>query len=463
MTQTHLLPRSSLRHYVLGLPCALALGLCLASGAQAAPSAPVSAQSVAPMVSAVAGRSVAYTAVRGDSLYRLVRAYCTGIDAVAILQRLNRIANPHRIPVGQIIMIPMDLLRAEALSAQLVAVRGDVVLSQGNQRQPARPGVALGRGWTLTTGANGFATIELPNGSRTSLPTRSRLTIRQLRRFVLRQIIDYDLEVGDGKAETQVTPIPAGKGEFRIRTPRAVSAVRGTQFRVGYGEGMSSTEVLDGKVAIGYGSEPNDAVSKGFGACIGDSGKVSKEALLPAPDVLRAGRVQSDPLVTLALRPVAGAVRYKVQIGEDAALIATFAETVGAEPKAVFADIPDGAWFARVTAISASGLEGMSQTYALRRALAAVDASVEADGPRLRFRWSGAGAGTRLYRFQIAAHAPETAPIIDELDVGPQGLDIGNLEPGTYFWRVGLTLLGSDGRVENWTPYSRLTVAPPEK
>ena len=156
--------------------------------------------------------------------------------------------------------------------------------------QPARPGVALGRGWTLTTGANGFATIELPNGSRTSLPTRSRLTIRQLRRFVLRQIIDYDLEVGDGKAETQVTPIPAGKGEFRIRTPRAVSAVRGTQFRVGYGEGMSSTEVLDGKVAIGYGSEPNDAVSKGFGACIGDSGKVSKEALLPAPDVLRAAR-----------------------------------------------------------------------------------------------------------------------------------------------------------------------------
>lgn len=403
--------------------------------------------------------TVTYAMQKGDTLYALAQRYFLRIEDHRAVQRLNRIADPRRIPIGREIRVPVRLLRTEPLSARLIAARGDVRVTEGERALPVSVGMALPAGTSVETGASGFLTIELPNGSRTTLPTRSRLLIRQLRRIPLGGIVDYDLEVGAGKAETEATPIPPGKGELRVRTPRAVSAVRGTRYRVGYAGEASSAEVLEGLVAVGAGDRPDTLVAQGFGAHVAGDGRVTSEALLPPVELADPARMQIDQQVELALVAMPEATAYHVQIGRDAGFIDVVADQFVAEPVARFADIANGNWFVRATAISRSGLEGLYQTYAMKRRLTGLAASAEGDFAAMRFRWSGAGEGLRVYRFQMTREDQAALPIIDEGGLGEDGLELRNLDPGTYFWRVGVRQFMDGEMTEKWLPYEKLIVA----
>jgi len=329
--------------------------------------------------------------------------------------------------------------------------------------QTASLGAVIPPGTTLETGADGFVTLEMPNGSRTSLPTRSRLRVLVLRRVLLTGRVDYDLEVSAGKAETEATPIAPGTGSFRIRTPHAVSAVRGTRFRVGFGDGQSEAEVLEGLVGVGAGTAPAQDIPKGFGAAISDAGAITKETLLPAPDLLNPGRVQVDPEIALHFAPVAGAAAYHLQVAEDAAFLNIVAEATTPSPDFVLPSLANGTWFVRGTAISPSHIEGMQQTYTMRRVLTGLTASASGDTSAMHFNWSGAGDGRRVYHFQLMRDSEASLPIIDEPGLETDGLVLRNLAPGIYFWRLGMRRLASDGMTENWVPFEKLTVAPPER
>ena len=404
-----------------------------------------------------------YTVLKGDTLYTLADRYFLRLSDYRAVQRLNRIANPRRIPIGKMIEIPVRLLRVETLSARLIAARGDVRASNGAQALPVSTGMLLPIGSSLETGPNGFLTIELPNGSRTTLPTRSRILIRQLRRFLLGGAIDYDLEVGAGKAETEATPLGPGKGDLRVRTPRAVSAVRGTRFRVGYVDDQTSAEVLEGVVGVGAGNVLSDAIEKGFGAQIARDGAIKEEALLPPVELVEPGKVQIEDEVALPLTAMAEARAYHVQIGKDAGFVDVVADTLVSEPEARFPDIANGNWFVRATAISRSGLEGLYQTYAMKRRLTGLKASAEGSLDAMRFRWSGAGEGVRIYRFQMMRDDQTRLPIVDEGGLGNEGLELRNLEPGTYYWRVGVRQFADGEMTEKWLPFEKLIVAQPGK
>jgi hypothetical protein len=408
------------------------------------------------------GETIRYTMARGDTLYGLANRFLLRRGDYRAVQRLNRIANPRRIPVGKVLTVPVSLLRTETLDARLIAARGNVQITSGGRDLPVTIGMPVAIGSTLATGDTGFLTIELPNGSRTTLPTRSRVTIRQLRRFLLGDTIDYDLEVGSGKVETEAMPV-GGRGQFRIRTQRAVSAVRGTRFRVGFADEQTSAEVLEGVVAVGAGNAPGETVEQGFGARIARDGAITEEALLPPVELIEPGKVQIDPMVELQLAASPAASAYHVQIGKDAGFVDVVAEQVVQQPVTRFADLPNGNWFVRATAISQSGLEGLYQTYAMKRRLTGLAATAVGTLASMRFRWSGAGEGQRVYRFQMTGEDQTDLPVIDEGGLGPEGLELRNLEYGTYYWRVGVRQFLDGEMTEKWLPFEKLIVAPEEK
>jgi len=425
---------------------------------------PAQAQSSQPALEGPA-ESLRYTIRKGDTLFDLAMRYFTRLEDYHAVQRLNRIADPYRIPIGRVITVPMRLVRTEPLSARLVAARGTVRVWNEMRDLPVSVGMPLAIGTRLETGGDGFLTIALPNGSRTTLPTRSALVIRQLRHIPLIDAVDYDLEVAAGKVETQATPIRPDKGDFRVRTPRAVSAVRGTRFRVGYdAAARSSAEVLDGTVAVGVaGGRRGDTgtfIEAGFGAYVAADGAVAREALLPPVALIEPGKVQTGMEVVLALEPVPAAQAYHVQIGADAGFVDMVAEQRVTEPAVHFTDIANGNWFVRATAISASGLEGLYQSYAMKRRLATLDASAQGDLASMRFRWSGAGEGRRAYRFQMTGDDPAALPIVDEGGLGDEGLEMRNLKPGIYHWRVGVRQFSDGEMVETWLPFEKLIVSP---
>lgn len=424
--------------------------LCVVTGgsAHAKPAAPVP-------------ETIIYEMKRGDNLYTLAGRYFTSRDSITAVQRLNRIANVYRVPVAARLRIPLSILRAEPLKARVLALRGTVSAVLGGQALTLASGTEIAPGTVIETGADGLVTLGLPNGSRTSLPTRTRLRITQLRRFLLTNSIDYDFTVETGKAETTATPLGSGGGLFRIRTPRAVAAVRGTQFRVGLSGDSALAEVLEGTVAAGAAGAASEPISKGYGAVVTDTG-LTKEALLPAPVLTAPGKVQVDPLVRLAYDTAPLARGYHLQIAKDASFTEVIADRVGAGPAFELADIPDGSLFVRASAIAPSGLEGEVQTYAMRRRLTGLSAAAAADADRMTFKWGGSGSGRRLYHFQLARDAKGSPPLIDEPGLASEGITLSGLGAGTYFWRVGVQQFGDDGVTENWLPFEKIIIAAPD-
>lgn len=439
---------------------AAAVAFCLLGIATAAPATDLPSPSVTRSPS---GDSVEYRVKPGDTLYVLAQRYLRQPAHHEVLRKLNRIRDPLKIPPGTLLRVPTALLKYESLSARVVATRGHVRVDAPGLKGNASAGLLLPEGSRLETGEAGFASLSLPNGSRSSLPPNSRLTIKQLRRYLLTGSIDYDLLIEDGKVETEATPIAPGSGRFRIHTPRAVAAVRGTRFRVGYSGEDSGAEVLEGVVAAGSGERLDNRVESGFGLLARSDGATAIEALLPAPELLNPGRVQVDPLVTLGVAPVPGAVRYRVQLSPDAGFVDVAAEQLTDGPQAVFDSVPNGTWFVRTSAFAQSGLEGMTSVAVVRRVLTGLSASADGDASRMRFRWDATGEGNRVFRFQLRKDAKTGVAVVDEAGLTGTSIALRNLEPGRYFWRVAVRQSSAEGVTENWLPFSELKVPEPEK
>jgi hypothetical protein len=401
----------------------------------------------------VADEMVSYRIKAGESLYAVSQRYLVGRTSYLSVQRLNRVSDAHAIAPGTLIKIPTRLLRA-------------VVIEQAGRRMAPALGMSIAQGAVVQTGA-GFMTLALSNGSRVTLPSNSRVRILHMRRFLLTNSLDFDFALDKGRAETAVTPMKDSNSRFRLRTPIAVSAVRGTTFRIGYdeGKGPSLTEVIEGGVAVGASASKAEPalVPGGYGATAAADGRVGTEQLLAAPAVLKPGRLQKEPVVAFELADVPSARGYHVQLAKDAGFVDMIAETRTEGTKAQFAGIADGNYFVRAMAIAPSGLQGLSESYGIKRQLTALGGAAASNAPgQFGFKWFGEGSGKRVYRFQLLTRPEGGVPLVDETGLDKNEIDVSGLTPGVYYWRVGVRQFGESGVAENWTPAEKFTLAAPE-
>ena len=410
--------------------------------------------------------NIRYVVRKGDTLYELAVNYMVARDEWRTVSRINRIVNPRGIPVGTPLTIPVGLLKSEPLRARIIGFKGDARIEQGGRTMAMATGQAVQTGMVIETGADSFATLELSNGSRIALPSRTRLRVTAMRRFLLTDSVDFDFMLEKGRLETSATPLGNKGGRYRIRTPIAVSAVRGTTFRVSYEDGThpSLTEVIEGNVAVlPSHMRAETMIGAGFGVSVTAAGAMVREALLPAPALMHPGRVQVDPLIALSLTPLPDARRYHAQIARDAGFVELEQESYSDSPEIRFANIGNGKWFVRLTGITASGLEGLPRTYAMQRVLTGISTSAEhqADGGYL-FRWVDEGEGRRIYHFRLRADRPNSVPMIDEPGLTGHSLTLSDLPAGTYRWYVGVRQYQDGEDSINWSPEQELIVAAEE-
>jgi hypothetical protein len=411
---------------------------------------------------AAPSESAHYTVKNGDTLLGLTSKFLIGPQAFQDLLKANALPDPSKIKPGWVLNVPIRLMRAVPLNAQLETYRGEVLVESNGRQMAATPGMAIREGFVLQTAANGFATVLLSNGSRMTLPTRSRVRILHMRRFLLTNSTDFDFMVDKGRSELTVTPATDPNNRFRLRTPIAVSAVRGTQFRIGYDDehSPSLTEVIEGKVAVdGSASTESAMVPAGFGAAADAKGNVGTEKLLSPPVFVDAGRIQTRKLLRFDLEPVATAIGYHVQIARDETFGDMVAEVRASAASVTLGNIPDGRYFVRAMAVAPSGLEGLSQTYLMTRHVVPLSGSASPNGPSgYRFHWESDGDGAPLYRFQIFADGDPKTAIVDEPGLASQSFAVNDLTPGGYSWRVGMKRLEDGKMVEYWTDSERLTI-----
>jgi hypothetical protein len=417
--------------------------------------------SSSPLVAAPAARpdEIVYTVQAGDTLIDLAkRGFNRRVDYV-VAQRLNRIANPRALQPGSAMRIPARILRTRPIDAKVIAFRGNALVGGSK----ARVGLKVVEGSTLQTGADGFLTIELGDGSQLTLPSRSTMKVVGLHRIVLTGAAVKSFELLTGRTETEVQKAERPTDRFEIHTPVSVAAVRGTKFRVTFGDqGAAGASVLEGTVGVGAAGKVV-AVPQGKGIVATAKGPGALVALLPKPDLTDPDRVQDEEILSFPLKPVAQAARYRVQLARDAGFVETFGESEAATPLVTFADVPNGSFFARATAISAEGIEGFPAVYTFERRLNAIKAEVnEPDNcPArrcLRFRWRAAGEGEHRYRFQLAT-VPGGFPVIDEPEMRESEIVLTDLPGGTYYWRVESSLIDGGRRQSKWMNYQELRVS----
>jgi len=442
---------------------ALASVLALASGpALCAPRAP------AKSVAVPADPPVRYVVRRGDTLFDLGRAYLRRATDYRHVQRANQISRPRVMPVGKTLTIDADLLKTVPIDARLSAFSGKVEIETDGRRAPAQTGMALKEGQRVITGPGAFATFEMEDASRVTLPSNTAMRVVRLRSVVLTNAPQRVFKLDEGRSAIQATPNPNPNARFEVRTPVSISAVRGTEFRVAAADGRARTEVLKGAVGVGPGEAPpaGPPVPAGFGVTVtpGATGVSAPVALLPAPRLNEADQNQTDRTVRFAVRPQAGAAGYRLLLSRDAGFIDLFAEATQAEAVADFGPLEDGTYFVRVTALDPAGLEGAPADYSFDRDLDLLEpgtppvAEVSGKHRNFLFRWSAAGGGVRSFRFQLFAGTEAAAPIVDQPGLVEPQLTLTDLPPGLYSWRVSATRVKNGVVTEKVAPLQSLKI-----
>lgn len=411
---------------------------------------------------AAADAPATYELKAGDTLIEFALKYLRDPADYRAVQRVNRIRNPRRIPVGTELSVPYELLRIEPTPARLIAFRGQIRVESGGAQVTPQRGMALNEGAVLSTDANAFLTIEMADGSRTTLPSRSRLRIVRLRRVILTGAVEREFALEAGRSGSKVSPLANPRDQFQIDTPVAVAAVRGTDFRVAFNpdSGRSVLEVVEGKVADRHAASGAELLTNaGFGAVAQAQGLSEPIALLPAVKLRSPAKAQEDPELAFEVLPTPGAASYRAQLAYDAGLIDLFAEAESTTPTISLPSAPNGTYFVRITALDAAGIEGLPSVYAFERRLNSLEAGppgpLDGPGRRFLFKWESSGEGTVTYRFQLSRKEDGSEALIDETGLTQKEIVVRDLPPGVYFWRV-LVSRAEGGRVsERWSPPQR--------
>lgn len=403
---------------------------------------------------------IVYTAQPGDTLIGIGNRLLAQPRDWRQVARINRILDPDRIQPAQPIRIPLRLLRGQPAPATVLEAVGNARAHGANDdSSPLAAGSQVAEGSRVLTGADGYVTLRLADGSLLRVQAASETELAQARALGVQAQGGHRtlLALLRGRIEVLVTQVTGGAPRFEVRTPQAVVGVRGTEFRVSTADGVTLSEVLDGRVAVGAASaaatQREQAVAAGFGVRSDGRGVETPRALLPAPAVDALPAHVERTLVRMPLPPVDGAVGYRVQVALDPEFRRVAAEGVFALPELRFNTLEDDRYWLRVRAIDSSGLEGREAVHAFQLKARPEPPLTTAPAPRARlpvprveFGWA-AHPQALHYRLQLA-RTPDFATI--ERTVEPltaTSLALDGLTAGTWHWRLAtVRRVQRDGR-----------------
>ncbi len=449
--------------------------LCLAA------STAFSAQPVATPAAPQQGDEIAHAVKEGDTLEGLARSYLANPRQWPLLQARNKVADPKRLQPGSLIFIPVRLQPSESATVQFV--QGEVTAQARGSGTPApiATGSKLEEGTELKVGPESFVAVQLADGTVVRVQAQSELQLRQLRRRGRAGSVQSVLEMHKGGVESTVPPSAEPLRRMEIRTPLAVTSVRGTQFSVALADsGQTTASVEHGSVAVqsrrDTDSEPGAALkaptallAPGQGLAVATDGTVgAPRPLLPAPDTSGMPTTLGDAgLLAIDLPMASGATRYVAQVAQDPAFTQVLRHGSFPDGRLRWKALDDGRYYLAVRALDDAGIAGLPavQPFTVKTRPVAPLYQHPAPGAVVP---SGAAElrctevpGVRWYRVQVAADAQFTQLLRDEQRLTECRLPLGALPAGSYFWRIASLLALPDGQADQgpFAPPQAFTVA----
>ncbi|TXI19834.1 MAG: LysM peptidoglycan-binding domain-containing protein [Nitrosomonas sp.] len=388
-----------------------------------------------------------YTVKSGDNLWNVTERHLKNTRYVEPLQNLNKIQNPYVIPPGTRLRIPVSWTKQLGVaSAQVVNVHGKAMLKRDNQAElPIEQGMELLEGDEISSENDTFVTIEFADGSQLRIQENTYLRLNDMRIFGDYGLIDTLIELHQGRTENSVPKESDKSTRFRIRTPSAITSVRGTDFRVGVinGKLTTSSEVLAGVVGVSDKKTRLDVMA-GYGT-VTEQGKSPARPvkLLPPPDLTETRRYyQSLPLI-INLKPLPGAQAYRAQIAVGPDFKNLWSEFTTVNLPFRDGDIPDGDYWLKIRGMDGSFIEGqdaiISFSLNARPEVPFIIAPLPegvAEPERQEFKWAHQSEASH-YAIVISQDSDFSRMVYSNPEVRENSIVLSeSLPPGHYFWRI---------------------------
>jgi serine/threonine-protein kinase len=339
---------------------ALALGCALLAAS------PLAAQPAAPAAQA-RDETVSYVVQPGDTLEGLTARHLGDAALWRENWKLNPdLKDPHALIPGQRIQI---LVKRSQHSAEIKALSRKVE-SKAHQDPawtPAQVGAVLLEKDGIRTYERSSADLGFDDGSRLVVTEQSLLFLREIGARLTGTVARRQIEIVEGQAEVAARPAPRAPAgiEIVVGGARALALPAegqgmGTRARK-LGPAGAQVMVYEGSSNVQAGGASVE-VARGMGTSVPSGGRpAAPEKLLEAPHVLApvpgTAYGQSNP--RFSWRPVPGARSYTVEVCADAdcGQVVDRATRVAGERWSPDG-LPLGELYFRVTAVSASGLDG---------------------------------------------------------------------------------------------------------
>ncbi len=301
-----------------------------------------------------------YTIRPGDSFWKIAERYTDSVNNWGELLRINSIdkSADRAILPGTRIVIPISMLKLQPAPARVVAVNGAVSLVRADgQSAEITVGTELFSGDRVTTGDGQSLRLQFADQSELQVQANSEVVLDKLSQFKHSGMVDTRIRLNSGRIQTRVQQQKEGN-RYEIKTPSAITAVRGTDFRLSAeGTEISRTEVTEGLVAVSAG-DAEKGVDEGFGI-IAEAGKPLPDPvkLLP-PTEIGANSSTDDNELQVSWVELDGAASYRYAVATDANFDQVTLEGSTEANELVLEELSPGAYFLRVRGIDQFGLEG---------------------------------------------------------------------------------------------------------
>lgn len=351
------------------------------------------------------GEDWVYTVKPGDTLWDLCREYTTRRNCWQEVGPYNGVDYPPSMAPGTRVRFPVAWLKMQPAPATLLFFTGDVsVQMPGSDARVGVVGETLPMGTTVRTGRLGAASVQFADGALLFLEASSELQLDRLSRHSSTGMVDTQLRLNRGAGRAKV-PVREPRSEFRIATPSAIAAVRGTEYRVS-AEGESTlSAVYESTIRVSTIAGDAVDVPETFGLVAKKGAPLGEpESLLPAVEFRSANRWLSRA-ATVSWQPIAQSHGYRIEWlsqGDNAGIVD--AQDISDGPVSLPSVLTAGHCYdLQVRAVSESGLQGMQ---AVREVCVATELAAS-NGLTINKRtlhWPAIDEA-KAYRVELSLHA----------------------------------------------------------
>lgn len=305
-----------------------------------------------------------HTVLPGQSLSAVINQCCQPGVHYRELARYNGIKDVNHVMPGDVLKIPVTLLKTTPAPIKIMVLSGDVTIQHHTQSAFVKLNAddQVVEGDLIKTGVKSIAKLRFANDSVLNLQPNSTVGIEISQQVTQTKTIRVKLKLNQGRAEVHANPEHHAGDQFEVETPSAVAVVRGTKFRVAANGDIGIQETLEGSVGFAT-AKQSVIVNRGFGT-VAEKGKAPlTPQALPATPSINGFANQFDFLpIAFNLNQQADARVIFAQVSKDN----TFENLVleqsvvvnGGAKNIAFNDLADGQYFLKLRAQDAQGLQG---------------------------------------------------------------------------------------------------------